>query len=155
VDGAVEGLGFGVTRAPAGAVVTLVVILASAALFTIGWRLAVQRRYQAHHRVQIAAVCLNAAVVLAWMIRSLVLFVIPAIPAKLGQGSYAVATAHAVIGIIGVTLGVWVVLVASELVPKAVRFTDFKTFMRGSYAMYMLATLSGVTLYVVAYVRLP
>ena len=127
----------------------------TAVLFTIGWRLAVRRRYRAHRWVQTAAVCLNAAVVLVWMIRSLVRNVIPELPGKLGEGSYAVATVHAVVGIAGLVLGVWVVLVASELVPKALRFTDFKLFMRSAYALYMVGTLTGVVLYVVAYVNLP
>ena len=110
---AVPGLELAVTKAPAGAVVSLILILASAVLFTIGWRLAVRRRYRVHRRVQTVAVCLNAVVVLVWMIRSLRLNVIPELPDKLGETSYAVATVHAVVGIIGLVLGVWVVLVAS------------------------------------------
>ena len=152
---AIQGLVFAVTKAPTGAVVSLVLILVSAVLFTIGWRLAVRRRYVAHRWVQTAAVCLNAAVVLVWMIRSLLRNVIPELPGKLGEGSYAVATVHAVVGIVGLVLGVWVVLVASELVPKALRFTDLKLFMRSAYALYMFGTLTGVVLYVVAYVNLP
>lgn len=152
---AIQGLEFAVTKAPAGAVVSLVLILVTAVLLTVGWRLAVRRRYRAHRWVQTAAVCLNAVVVLVWMIRSLLRNVIPELPGKLGEASYAVATAHAVVGIVGLVLGVWVVLVASELVPKALRFTDFKLFMRSAYALYMVGTLTGVVLYVVAYVNLP
>ena len=53
------------------------------------------------------------------MIRSFVLNVLPQIPAKLGQSAYAVATVHAVVGVIGVVLGVFVVLRGNELVPQA------------------------------------
>jgi uncharacterized membrane protein YozB (DUF420 family) len=137
--------------APPGAVVSLVAVLLAAALLTLGWRLAVRRRYEAHRWVQTAAACLNAALVVAWMIRSFALNVWPELPARLGQTSYAVATTHAVTGVIGVTLGSFVVLRANRLVPERLAFRDYKLFMRTSYALYLLATLTGVVLYVVAY----
>jgi hypothetical protein len=140
-------------KVPPGAVVSLVLMVAAAGLLTIGWRLAVHRRFEAHRWVQTAAVALNAAVVLAWMIRSFVLYVYPAIPSKLGHGSYAVATTHAVVGVIGSVLGVFVVLRASEIVvPHRWRFGNYKLVMRSSYALYMLGTATGVGLYVVAYI---
>ena len=52
-------------------------------------------------------------------------------------------------------LGLFVVLRANELVPQALRFTNYKLFMRTSYALYMLATLMGVIVYVIAYVGAP
>jgi uncharacterized membrane protein YozB (DUF420 family) len=146
------GLQFAVVKAPLGAVVSLVLIVASAVLFTIGWRLAVHKHFEAHRWVQTVAASLNAVVVLAWMIRSFVLYVAPAIPGKLGQDSYALTTAHAFVGAIGLLLGVFVVLRGNGLVPQALRFTNYKAFMRSSYALYMLATLMGVIVYVVAYV---
>src|ERR1035437_2726657 len=75
---------------------SLTVVLVAMAMLTVGWRLAVQKRYEAHRRVQTIAVCLNLVVVIAWMIRSLVLYVIPNIPAHLGHGSYGITTVHAV-----------------------------------------------------------
>jgi uncharacterized membrane protein YozB (DUF420 family) len=139
-------------KAPLGAVASLVLIVASATLLTVGWRLAVLRRFEAHRWVQTAAVCLNAAVVLAWMIQSFVLYVVPAIPHRLGQDSYALTTSHAVVGAIGLVLGVFVVLRGNELVPAGLRFTNYKAFMRASYALYMLGTLMGIFVYVSAYV---
>jgi len=137
--------------APPGAVVSLVVVVVAAVLLTVGWRLAARRRYQAHRWVQTTAACLNAALVAAWMIHSFVVNVWPAIPARLGQDSYAVATAHAVTGVIGVTLGSFVALRANELVPAPLAFRDYRLFMRTSYGLYLLATLTGVVLYFVAY----
>ena len=133
------------------AVVSLVVVLLAAALLTVGWRLAVRGRYEAHRWVQTTAACLNAALVLGWMIRSFIDNVWPQLPARLGQAPYAVATAHAVAGAIGVAFGSFVVLRANDLVPARLAFADYKLYMRGSYALYLVATLTGVVLYVVAY----
>jgi uncharacterized membrane protein YozB (DUF420 family) len=138
---------------PLGANVSLVVMLIAAMLFTIGWRLAVRKQYDAHRWVQTVAVCLNAALVLAWMVRYFVLYVAPEIPARLSEASYAIPTVHAVVGAIGLVLGVFVALRGNELVPKSLRFTDYKAFMRTSYAVYMLATILGVLVYVNTYVH--
>ena len=136
------GLPVAVVKAPLGAVASLVLIVAAAILLTIGWRLAVRKRFEAHRWVQTAAVSLNAAVVLAWMIQSFVRYVVPAIPHRLGQDSYA----------LGLVLGVFVVLRGNELVPAGLRFTNYKAFMRSSYALYMLGTLMGIFVYIAAYV---
>jgi uncharacterized membrane protein YozB (DUF420 family) len=151
VSGLLQGAALLGTTAPLGADVSLLLTVVAAVLFTIGWRLAVHRRYEAHRWVQTTAVGLNAVVVAAWMIRSFVLYVLPVIPAKLDQRSYAVATVHALVGVIGVVLGVFVVLRGNELVPQRLRFKDYKPFMRSSYALYLLGTLTGVILFVVAY----
>ena len=49
-------------------------------------------------------------------------------------------------------LGVFIVLRANKLVPKALQFSNYKLFMRTSFVLYMLATLLGVIVYVVVYV---
>ena len=141
-------------KAPLGATVSLVLMVAAAgALLTIGWRLAVRRRYGAHRWVQTGAVTLNAAVVAVWMIRSFVLFVYPAIPSKLGHGAYAVAASHAAVGVAGLVLGVFVVVRANDMaLPSRLRFSNYKLFMRSSYVLYLLGTATGASLYVVAYV---
>ena len=146
----VDALVLTVAPRPA-AVVSLAVVLVATVLLTVGWRLAVRGRYEAHRWVQTVAACLNAALVLGWMIRSFVDNVWPQLPARLGQTPYAVATSHAVAGAIGVAFGSFVALRANELVPARLAFRDYKPFMRASYALYLLATLTGVVLYVVAY----
>lgn len=138
--------------APLGAKLSLVAMVLAAVLFTIGWRLAVSKRFEAHRWVQTAAVCLNAIPVLAWMIRSFVKYIVPELPARLGQRSYAVTTVHALVGAIGLVFGVFVMLRGNELVPARLRFTNYKRFMRSAYALYMLATALGVIVYINAYV---
>ena len=139
------------TKAPRGAVVSLVLIVVTAVLFTVGWRLAARRRYEAHRWVQTIAVCLNATVVLTWMIRSFTRNVAPELPARLNERAYAVATTHALVGAIGLVFGVFVMLRGNELVPKRLRFSNYKPYMRAAYALYMLGALTGVILYLVAY----
>jgi uncharacterized membrane protein YozB (DUF420 family) len=146
-----EAHGFLGTKAGLGADLTLVLSIVAAVLFTIGVVLAKRGKLEAHGRMQTAAVCLNAILVLLWMVRSLVVYILPEIPAKLGERSYAVTTVHAVAGLIGVLLGVFIVLRANDLVPLKLRFTDYKPWMRISYVLYMLATLGGVVAYVLIY----
>jgi len=98
------------------------------------------------------AASLNAIVVLSVMISSFLIYILPGIPGKLLEGSYGVTTVHALVGMIGLVLGLFVVLRGNELVPEGLRFTNYKLFMRTSYALYMLATLIGVVVYVVVYV---
>jgi uncharacterized membrane protein YozB (DUF420 family) len=140
------------TAAPLGAKLSLIVMLLAAVLFTSGWRLAVRKSFAAHRWVQTAAVCLNAVPVLAWMIRSFAKYIVPELPARLGQRTYALTTVHALVGALGLVLGVFVALRGNELVPARLRFTNYKRFMRTSYALYMLGTLLGVVVYINAYV---
>ena len=131
---------------------TLVLIVFTAVLFSIGWQLARHKHYEIHRWVQTVAASINAIVVLIVMIRSFIVHILPGIPGKLLQGDYAVTTLHAVVGAIGLLLGVFVVLRGNKLVPKALRFRNYKPFMRTSYSLYMLATLIGVIVYVEAFV---
>lgn len=47
---------------------------------------------------------------------------------------------------------VYVTLVGNGLLPKRLRFTNYKLFMRTSYVLYMLATFLGVVIYIVVFV---
>ena len=147
-----KGIGFLGTGAPLISDISLIVMLLTAALFTLGWRLAILRRYEAHRRVQTAAVLLNSLDVLIVMVSSYVIFILPGIPARLGEGSYGITTVHALVGLVSLILGVYVVLVGNRLLPARLRFTNYKPVMRVTYALYMLATILGVAVYVVVFV---
>jgi uncharacterized membrane protein YozB (DUF420 family) len=144
--------GFLGTHAPLLSDLTLILILLSAVLFTIGWQLARHKHYEAHRWVQTTAATINAIVVLSFMVRSYIVHILPGIPAKLAQGDYAVTTVHAIIDLISLLLGIFVVLRANKLVPKSLRFKNYKLFMRTAYVLYILATLLGVFVYVEVYV---
>lgn len=147
-----KGLGFLGTNAPFISDVTLILILVTAVLFTIGWQLAVRKRYESHRWVQTSAVILNTIVVLITMISSFVIFILPGIPGKLGEGSYGITTIHALVGLVSMLLGVYLVLGGNGLLSKRLRYTNYKLWMRTSYILYMLATLLGVVVYIVVFV---
>lgn len=144
--------GFLQTHAPLLSDITLVLILLTAAMFTIGRQLARRKQFIAHRWVQTSAAILNIMVVLSVMIKSFDTHILPGIPGKLLEGDYGVTTTHAIIGGIGLLLGIFVVLRANGLMPKRLRFMNYKLFMRTSYALYMLSTLLGVIVYLEVYV---
>ncbi len=143
--------GFLGTRATFGPDLALVLILLSSTMFTIGWQLAVHKHYNIHRWVQTSAAVINSCAVLAIMVGSFWGFVLPDLPAKIRQPVTAVTTFHAIIGAITFLLGVFVVLRANKLVPHALRFKNYKLFMRTSYSLYMLTTLMGIGVYVLTY----
>jgi uncharacterized membrane protein YozB (DUF420 family) len=144
--------GFLGTRATFGPDLALVLILISSTMFTIGWQLAVHQHYDIHRWVQTSAAIINSAAVLAIMVGSFWGFTLPHLPEKIRQPVTSVTTVHAIIGTITFLLGVFVVLRANKLVPKAWRFKNYKLFMRTSYSLYMLTTLIGIAVYLVTYV---
>ena len=131
---------------------TLILISLTAIMFTVGWQLARHKQFEAHRWVQTVTACLNAVIVLSVMIRSFVVHILPGIPGNLLQGDFGVTTIHAFIGLTGLLLGIFVVLRGNGLVPKSLRFKKYKPFMRTAYALYMLATLLGVIVYLEVYV---
>ncbi|MEN6572224.1 MAG: hypothetical protein ABFD24_10315 [Anaerolineaceae bacterium] len=147
-----HGPGFLGTRALLYADVTLVLILLSSGLFTLGWRLILHHKETAHRWVQTAAALLNALAVIVVMIPSFVKNIVPGIPAKLLEGTYGVTFFHGLVGAFGLVLGLFIVLRANGLMPKPLQFSNYKGFMRTSYALYMGSTLIGVILYVFVYV---
>ena len=60
----------------------------------------------------------------------------------------------AIVGAIGVVLGVFVALRGNELVPKALRFKNYKAFMLPAYGLYMAGTALGVAVYLVVFAGL-
>jgi uncharacterized membrane protein YozB (DUF420 family) len=144
--------GFLGTKATLRSDLTMVLILITAVLFNLGFFLARQKQFNAHRWVQTTTVILNTLVVVISMVTSYIIHILPGIPEKLGQGDYAVTTIHAIIGGIGVVFGVFVALRGNELVPKNIRFNNYKLFMRWAYAMYMLATIGGVAIYITIFV---
>ena len=147
-----DGPGFLGTGAPLGSDLALLLVSFSAVLLTIGWQLARRGHYEAHRWVQTGAVTLNTIVVVLVMIRSFTTHILPGIPSKLLEGDYGVTTLHALTGTMSVLLGVFVVLRANGLVPPALRFENYKGFMWTAYALYMLATVLGIAVYVLAFV---
>jgi uncharacterized membrane protein YozB (DUF420 family) len=146
-----SGSGFLSTRGTVGADASLVIMVAAAILLTVGFVLARSGRYRAHRWVQTCAVILNAIPVVFWMIRAFWLYILPGLPGTLGMNRVALTTVHAVAGLIGVCLGMFVMIRANQLEAKGEDLSRYKRLMRVAYTVYMLVTVVGVVLYVVVY----
>jgi uncharacterized membrane protein YozB (DUF420 family) len=144
--------GFLGTHATLRSDLTLVLILITAILFNIGFILARRKQFTAHRWVQTVSVILNTLVVIISMVTSFIIHILPGIPSKLNQGDYAVTTVHGLVGAVAVLIGLFVMLRGNELMPKKLRFKNYKLFMRLAYTLYMLATLGGVAVYVIVFV---
>jgi uncharacterized membrane protein YozB (DUF420 family) len=144
--------GFLGTRATLRSDITLVLILFTAILLNIGFILARRKQFTAHRWVQTSAVVLNTLVVIISMVTSYIIYILPGIPAKLGEGDYAITSIHAITGVIGVLFGVFVMLRGNNLVPAALRFSNYKLFMRWAYGLYMVSTLGGIAVYIIVFI---
>jgi uncharacterized membrane protein YozB (DUF420 family) len=144
--------GFLGTRATLRSDLTLVLTLVTACMFIIGFVLARRRQFAAHRWVQTAAVITNSLVVLISMLTSYVIYILPGVPEKFGEGDYAVTTLHALLGASSMLFGIFVVLRGNELVPRKLRFMNYKPFMRWAFGLYMLSTLSGVMIYIIVFI---
>ena len=147
--------GFLGTSANFAADMTLVLSLTVAVLFTIGFVLARRSRYAVHRWVQTTAAALNAILVGWMMILPFRDFVLPGIPDRLDERFYALTTLHGLTGLTALLFGVFVALRGNELVPSALKFDNYKRFMRVSYTLYMLATLLGIAVYLTWFVGNP
>lgn len=126
-----------------------------ALLLTIGVVMARKRKLELHRRIQSTAVCLNLLQVALIMVGSFVRSAAPGVPSRLGEAYYAVAAAHGLAGAITVLFGTFVALRANELVPGALRFHNYKLFMRTAYGAYMTVTVLGVGVYLSWYTGSP
>ena len=147
--------GFFGTAANFAADATLTVMLLVGLLFTIGAGLAHLHRYAAHRWVQTSAATLNAILVFWMMILPFRDFVLPGIPDQAGERFYAVTILHAVVGAVALPFGLFVVLRGNELVPKRLKFSNYKPFMRAAYTLYILTILLGVWVYFAWFVNNP
>lgn len=145
------------TNANFAADITLVISITVAILFTVGVILAIKGRYTAHRWVQTSAAALNAILILWMMILPFRDFIIKDFMGTRAGIFYYVTAAHATIGFVALIFGLFVVLRGNNfiLIPKFLRFNNYKLFMRISYALYMLATLLGIWVYVTWFVTIP
>lgn len=134
---------------------TLLLSVLVAIIFTTGAMMAVWGRYSIHRVLQTTGVVLNAVLVIWMMVLPFRDFVLPGIPEQLDQRFYYVTTAHATIGFLALTFGIFVALRGNGLMIKPLRFNNYKLFMRISYALYMLATFFGIWVYFTWFVNNP
>jgi uncharacterized membrane protein YozB (DUF420 family) len=110
---------------------------------------------QAHRWVQTKAALINGILVLWLMILPFRDFIIRDQGGPRPSIFYAITIIHALIGAIAFPFGIFVVLRGNNLVPKFLRFKNYKLFMRTAYVLYILATLAGVFVYITWFVIIP
>src|SRR5262249_39797095 len=80
----------------------------------------------------------------------------PQIPGGLKDTYYLVPCVHAALGAIAELLGLYIVLVAAtKLVPRKIRFRRFKPWMRTALALWWVVILIGVGAYYLWYIAPP
>jgi uncharacterized membrane protein YozB (DUF420 family) len=146
-----DGAGFITSRSSMGADLSLIISIAAFVMLTAGVVLAKSERYDAHRWVQTAAVVLNAVPVVFWMIRSFRLYILPDLPGNLSESVDAITTVHAVAGVIGMVIGLFVMIRANQLAARGLSLSRYKNLMRIAYVVYLLATALGVWVYIAIY----
>jgi uncharacterized membrane protein YozB (DUF420 family) len=123
-----------------------------AGLLAGAW-LARKQRFRQHAVCQSVIVLLNLAVVAVMMLPAFRANVFPGIPARLGRAYYALATAHAALGSITETAGLYILLAAgTNVLPAKLRISRYKLWMRCVLVLWWLVLLLGLATYALWYV---
>jgi uncharacterized membrane protein YozB (DUF420 family) len=152
MDGFFHSPGFLGTKANLAADVTLVIMLLTAALFSVGFYLARKERFDTHKWVQTLAALLNLIMVLWMMILPFRDFIVRDQGGPREGFFYTVTMLHALIGLSATIFGLFVVLRGHNLMPQFLRFQNYKPYMRVAYSLYIAATLFGVAVYLAWFV---
>jgi hypothetical protein len=96
-------------------------------------------------------VILNAVLVAVWMVRSLMRYILPGLPGSLSEKGHTLAVVHAATGAVGVALGVFIVVRATQLTRRGESVGHYKRGMRVAYLVYLAGFALGVALYIVTY----
>jgi uncharacterized membrane protein YozB (DUF420 family) len=135
-------------NAPVAANAVLLLELVMGLALIAGAILARRRHFRAHATCQSVVVILNLGVVLLFMLPSFHNAVLPGIPAHLARSYYWLAAAHGILGIAAELLGVYLLLAAgTSLLPKQLRLTRYKLWMRTALVIWWLVLLLGLATY--------
>jgi uncharacterized membrane protein YozB (DUF420 family) len=134
---------------------TLVLMIVIGIMFTIGFILARRKKYEVHRWVQTIAAILNAVLVLWLMVLPFRDFVIRDLGGPRPQIFYIITIIHAILGAVAFPFGMFVVLRGNNLVPKALRFNNYKLFMRTAYALYIITIIAGILVYIIWFTAIP
>jgi uncharacterized membrane protein YozB (DUF420 family) len=130
-----------------GADLNLLIQLALGLLLLAGLLFARRSKYAMHGACQSVALVATLVMTAIWMLPAYHNNYGPAV-FKLGNRVNAAVAAHVVAGSVALLLGIYVVLVAgTRIVPKALRFANYKAWMRTLITVWWLALLLGVLTY--------
>jgi len=145
--------GFLGTGATFGADFNLVVQLIMGTALIAGAHLAKQKRYKAHGICQTTVLLLNLLMIGLVMLPSFQEQVAPSLFKVHHKWYYEVAIMHAALGVAAELLGLYIVIVAgTKILPRCLRFNNWKWWMRTELVLWMIVLLSGVGTYCAWYV---
>ena len=134
----------------------LVVQLAMGVSLIGGALFARAKRYTAHGICQTAVLLLNLIMIAFVMWPAFHGQVLPALPKHLTDRYYGAATAHGILGAIAELLGLYIVLaVGTDTVPRRLRISRWKLWMRVELALWWVVIVTGVLTYYVWYAEAP
>jgi uncharacterized membrane protein YozB (DUF420 family) len=114
------------------------------------------KRFTAHGICQSAVLLLNLIVIAFFMWPSFYGQVLPALPKHLTDRYYGVATAHGILGAIAELFGLYIVLaVGTGTLPRRLRISRLKLWMRIELVLWWLVIVTGVLTYHVWYAEVP
>lgn len=140
--------GFFGTAANFAADMTLLLSMIVALLFSIGFYLARKEKYGAHKWIQTSGAVLNIILVLWLMILPYRDFIVRDRGGPRESVFYSVTMLHAAVGFFAFIFGNFVVLRGHGLMPKKLKFNNYKPYMRTAYGLYITTTLLGIWVYV-------
>lgn len=145
--------GFLGTGATFRADLNLVVQVAMGFALLFGMALARRGNYRAHKYCQSSVMILNLLMIFLIMAPSFHKQVQPQVPGGLKEAYYLVPYIHATLGTIAEVLGLYIVLVAAtKLLPKKLRFRRYKPWMRTELALWWLVIVIGLSTYYIWYI---
>jgi uncharacterized membrane protein YozB (DUF420 family) len=145
--------GFLGTAAPWSSDATLITELVMGVSLLAGAALARRGRYRARACCQSAVVLLNLVAIAVSMAPTFRRSFTPPIPGSLGDAYYVLAAAHASLGTVAELLALYIVMAArTKILPKSLRFTRYRSWMRAALFLWWLALLFGLATYVRWYV---
>lgn len=116
----------------------------------MGAFLARRRRFRLHGWIQGTIVSLNLVLIFAVMLPSFRHQLWGKAATDSGTMFYRAGITHAILGTAAELGGLYVVLTATSLLPKRLRFENFKPWMRSALALWTLAAVSGGLFYFVS-----
>lgn len=134
---------------------TLIAMIVIALLFSYGFYLARQDKIDQHKWVQTIGALANVGLVLWLMVLPFRDFVVQDQGGPRLDLFYGVTRLHAIVGTIAVIFGLYVILRGHGIMPKFLRFQNYKPYMRLAYTLYILNTIIGVAVYYIWFVVIP
>ncbi|HEY4723146.1 MAG TPA: hypothetical protein VII92_14930 [Anaerolineae bacterium] len=107
----------------------------------------------AHQYNQTAWVLFNIVLTIFIMSVAYFQYVMPGLPGNLNQAFGLVSTIHAVLGLLAICCGVYLILRMNKLMPEKWRIKGWKGLMRLTLALYLLVGVLGLGIYYFWYMR--